>query len=207
MRSGRKEQGPSSMAQGVPAQGPLLRDIRQRKNGGSAWESNPPATLFTQPTGFEDRAAHQHRSTPQPAWVVKDRRWGRKRPGLSLAVRGAFGAAHGAKVGCFAHAYVGRKGGSCANSERFNGGGIDSEFRVVCPTPCTGSAPACRARGSREIPNNRASGNPGRPFSSYSLPLACEPTLVRLQARSMLGGLIVCGVRALKGAPSLDASP
>ena len=34
-------------------------------DGGSAWESNPPAHAVHEAlTGFEDRAAHQHRSTP-----------------------------------------------------------------------------------------------------------------------------------------------
>ncbi len=29
-------------------------------NGGSAWESNPPARLFTRHTGFEVREGHQY---------------------------------------------------------------------------------------------------------------------------------------------------
>ncbi len=32
---------------------------RGHKNGGSAWESNPPARLFTRHTGFEVREGHQ----------------------------------------------------------------------------------------------------------------------------------------------------
>ena len=32
--------------------------------GGSTWESNPPMTLLTPHSGFEDRKAHQHLSTP-----------------------------------------------------------------------------------------------------------------------------------------------
>lgn len=33
-------------------------------NGGSVWESNPPDTLVTRHTGFEDQADHQTRTTP-----------------------------------------------------------------------------------------------------------------------------------------------
>jgi hypothetical protein len=32
-------------------------------NGGGAWESNPPGTLFTPHTGFEVQEAHQNLST------------------------------------------------------------------------------------------------------------------------------------------------
>ena len=30
-----------------------------KKNGGSAWESNPPGTVLAPHTGFEDREPHQ----------------------------------------------------------------------------------------------------------------------------------------------------
>ena len=50
-----------------------LREVRDKRreraknslknNGGGAWESNPPGTLFTPPTGFEVQEAHQNLST------------------------------------------------------------------------------------------------------------------------------------------------
>ena len=38
--------------------------VRVPLDGGNMWESNPPGQLFTTCTGFEDRGAHQHPSTP-----------------------------------------------------------------------------------------------------------------------------------------------
>jgi hypothetical protein len=32
---------------------------KEKQHGGSAWESNPPAKLFTRHTGFEVREGHQ----------------------------------------------------------------------------------------------------------------------------------------------------
>jgi len=52
-----------------------LRQVREKRrnrawtenslriNGGGAWESNPPGTLFTPPTGFEVQETHQDLST------------------------------------------------------------------------------------------------------------------------------------------------
>ena len=40
------------------------RRKRQPVPGGNMWESNPPGQFFATLTGFEDRGAHQHPSTP-----------------------------------------------------------------------------------------------------------------------------------------------
>lgn len=39
-------------------------------SGGSVWESNPPETLLTPHTGFEDQASHQAQSAPVSTSVL-----------------------------------------------------------------------------------------------------------------------------------------
>ena len=41
-----------------------------RNYGGNMWESNPPGQFFATLTGFEDRGAHQHPSTPMSAPII-----------------------------------------------------------------------------------------------------------------------------------------
>ena len=41
--------------------------------GGNMWESNPPRRFLANITGFEDRGAHQHPSTPMGADIIA---WG-----------------------------------------------------------------------------------------------------------------------------------
>ena len=49
-----------------------MQDRRKilRSSGGNMWESNPPGRLLAPLNGFEDRAAHQHPSTPMGSGIV-----------------------------------------------------------------------------------------------------------------------------------------
>ena len=61
VRGRRTEDAPEA---GTDKNPPKARKASEDFLGEGMWESNPPKKLLTPITGFEDRGAHQHPSTP-----------------------------------------------------------------------------------------------------------------------------------------------
>ena len=59
---GRRTEG--ALGAGTDKNPPKARKAPEDFLGEGMWESNPPKKLLTPITGFEDRGAHQHPSTP-----------------------------------------------------------------------------------------------------------------------------------------------